>query len=131
MNVTPKIRYALIAAALALFVFACGAFAQQAPKSAPPSYVADPAVYKLIAQNDQFLVIKATWAVGQRDKWHSHLPLAVYPLTDCQSRLYTPDGKSMEITQKAGSVAFLPVVPSHSAENIGTSACEILIVERK
>jgi len=75
--------------------------------------------------------MKAKWAVGQRDAWHSHLPLVAYPLTDCHSRLYTPEGKSREIKQKVGDVTFLPVVASHSSENIGTTECEILIIERK
>jgi ketosteroid isomerase-like protein len=98
---------------------------------APPSYVAAPAVYKLIGENDQFRVIKGKWAPGQRDAWHSHLPLTAYALTDCSTRMYTPDGKTTEIQMKAGSAGLLPVIPSHSAENIGTTACEILIVERK
>jgi hypothetical protein len=59
MQVNPKIRHALIAVALVLFASTCIAFAQGAPKNAPPSYVADPAVYKLIGENEQYVVIMA------------------------------------------------------------------------
>ncbi len=93
--------------------------------------MADSAVYKLVSENDQFRVIMATKAVGQRDAWHSHLPNTVYDLTDCQHRIYTPDGKTIENTAKAGSVFLQSAIPSHSTENIGTAECRQLIVERK
>jgi hypothetical protein len=97
-----------------------GAFAQAAPKEAPPSYVADPAVYKLVEENNLFRVIMVTKPAGSRDAWHSHLP-----------NNYTPDGKHTESTRKAGSVLLQPAIPSHSLENIGKAECKQLIVERK
>jgi hypothetical protein len=109
----------------------CGGFAQTAPKNAPPSYIADPAAYKLLGENDQFLVVMSKKLAGNRDKWHSHLPNVVYNLTDCHLRIYTPDGKTKELNPKAGSLVFQPAIQSHSAENIGSSECDQLIVERK
>jgi hypothetical protein len=123
----------LLALGLDLLVagFTGGAFAQAPPQKAPPAYVADPAVYKLLGENDQFLVIMAKRPAGHRDAWHSHLPNAVYNLTDCDSRIYTPDGKILEAKRKAGVVFLQPAVPSHAVENIGTAECDQLIVERK
>jgi hypothetical protein len=109
----------------------CGVFAQTVTNNAPPSYVADPAAYKLLGQNEQFLVVMSKKLAGSRDKWHSHLPNVVYNLTDCHLRIYTPDGKSKELNPKAGSVVFQPAIPSHSAENIGSAECDQLIIERK
>ena len=131
-----KTRYNVHALTLLAGVTAVGtltgsAFGQEAPKHAPPAYVADPAVYKLLGENDQFLVIMAKKPAGNRDAWHSHLPLTAYNLTDCHQRIYTPDGKSSEVTYKAGTVIFHGAVPSHSVENIGTAECDQLIVERK
>lgn len=108
-----------------------GVFAQGAPKKAPPSYVADPAVYKLIDQNDQFLVIMVQRPVGHRDAWHSHLPNAVYNLTECANRTYTPDGKTRDTKREAGSTVLQPAIPSHALENIGKTECTQIIVERK
>ncbi len=127
------VRWVLPVAVIAFFIPACAGalFAQAAPKDAPPSYVADPAVYKLITENDQFRVIIAKKPVGHRDAWHSHLPNVVYDLTDCDHRIYTPDGKTMENTAKAGSTFLQPAIPSHSTENIGTAECDQIIVERK
>jgi quercetin dioxygenase-like cupin family protein len=98
----------------------------------PTSYKASPEVYKLIAENDQFRVIQATWKPGQRDAWHSHAgALASYLLTDCKSRVHTPDGKYQERSRKAGEANFSPVIASHAVENVGTTECRLVIVERK
>lgn len=95
------------------------------------SYIAAPDVYKLIAENDQFRVILATWKPGQRDAWHSHAPTAIYRLTDCKWRIYTPDGKVLDRSGKSGEINFNPIVPSHSFENVGNTECSFVLVERK
>ena len=101
-------------------------------QNAPPSYVAAPDVYKLLGENDQFRVILSTWKPGQRDAWHSHLgPATVYRLADCKWRIHTPDGKVQERSGKRGEVSFNAIIPSHSFENVGTTECTSLIVERK
>lgn len=97
-----------------------------------PSYKASPDVYQLISENEHFRVIMATWKPGQRDAWHSHAgPLTAYRLTDCKMRSYTPDGKVQERGGKQGAVNYNPIIASHSLENIGTTDCKTLIVEKK
>ena len=60
---------------------------------APLSYDASPEIYKVLSENDDFRVIKATWAPGARDKFHSHpVSFVSYFLTDCTRRFYFPDG---------------------------------------
>jgi hypothetical protein len=101
-------------------------------ESAPLTYTASPDVYKLIAENDEFRVILATWKPGQSDALHSHGgPYALYRLTDCKLQLTTPDGHSDARDGKAGTVSFSPAVAAHSAKNVGSSDCQILTVERK
>jgi hypothetical protein len=98
----------------------------------PPHYKASPDVYKLISENDKFRVIKATWKPGLRDLWHSHSGAeTAYRLTDCQSRIYTPDGESQDGTGKLEEVDVNPMIVSRSFENVGTTECKALIVERK
>lgn len=98
----------------------------------PVSYQADPAVYKLLSENDQFRVILVNRQPGQRDAWHSHAsPQVVYALTDCSTRLYQPDGKFTERDAKKGDVNFGAPSASHAAENKGSAVCQQLIVERK
>lgn len=100
-------------------------------QTVPHSLVASPDVYKVIAENEQFRVIEVTWKPGQRDVWHSHPAAAVYNLTDCTMRVYTPDGKSRDADNKAGSARVNPPVPSHSLENIGQRDCRLIMFEPK
>jgi hypothetical protein len=101
-------------------------------QDAPLSYKASSEVYKLLAENSEFRVVLATWKPGQHDVQHSHSAGVVYRLTDCRARLYGPDGKVLgEGDAKAGSVVLQDAIGSHSFENIGTSDCQTLLVERK
>lgn len=98
----------------------------------PMSHVAEPGVYKVLAENDKFRVVLATWKPGQRDAFHSHPANAAYRLTDCKNKIYKPDGslaRSGEV--KAGSVILQEPVVSHSFENVSDKECQTLIVERK
>ncbi len=97
-----------------------------------PSYKADPAVYKVIAENEHFRVIISTWKPGQRDAMHSHEgPLVGYRLTDCNLKVYTPDGTTNARVAKAGEALFNPIIAAHSVENVGSSECKLVIVEKK
>lgn len=97
-----------------------------------PSYKASPEVYKVIAENEHFRVIMTVWKPGQRDAMHSHEgPLVGYRLTDCNLKVYTPDGKTTARVAKAGEALFNPVIAAHSVENIGASECKLVIVEKK
>jgi mannose-6-phosphate isomerase-like protein (cupin superfamily) len=128
MKKTVYVTLGVLAVSLAL---AIGAGPVKA-KDVAPSYTEDPGVYQLLSENENFRVIMATWKPGQRDKWHSHAGAATsYRLTDCNMRAHTPDGKSTAREGKRGSVAFNPIIPSHSLENIGTTDCQLLIVEKK
>jgi hypothetical protein len=116
---------ATIAAAL---VTATVAFAQ----SSPPTHQADPSVYKIIFEDENFRVIAATWKKGTRDKDHAHpAPSVAYAVTDCSLKVTTPDGKSRDVNSKGGSANAVPTTQSHHAENIGASDCQVVFVERK
>jgi hypothetical protein len=120
--------------AVALIVAAAGiaaAFAVFA-QTVPLSYEASPEVYKLVAENDRYRVVLATWKPGQRDAWHSHPgALIAYNLTDCSNRFYGPDGKFRDRSGKAGAASFFPIVASHSVENMAAADCQVLLVEEK
>jgi hypothetical protein len=101
-------------------------------QNAEPSYKADPDVYKVIFEDNNFRVIEATRKKGVHDKPHGHpLPSVVYSLTDCDTKQYTPDGKSAENKRKAGTAFAAPITASHSAENIGAADCKQIFVEKK
>jgi hypothetical protein len=121
------ITLALSATAL-LSVTSFAALAQ----TAPPTFQADPEVYKVIFEDQNFRVIAATWPKGLHDKAHSHpVPSIVYSLTDCVIRLHAPDGTTRDFNNKAGAAQAAPMTPSHTAENVGPGKCRLLFVERK
>ena len=113
----------------------CAAFAVPGAaiaQNAPPTYQADPDVYKVIFEDQSFRVIASTRKKGVHDKTHSHpVPSVVYFLTDCSTRLHAADGKIVDNTRKAGDVGAVPITQSHSAENIGAADCQAIYVERK
>jgi hypothetical protein len=119
-------RIALFAAAsLAIMP---GAIAQ----TVEPSFKGDPDVYKVIFEDANFRVIEATRKKGVHDKVHGHpVPSVVYNLTDCKTKLYGADGKTSESDVKAGSANAVPVIASHSAENVGDADCKQLFFEKK
>lgn len=105
-----------------------GAFAQ----SSPPTYQADPSVYKVIFEDQNFRVILGTWAPGVTDMPHAHpVPSVAYALSDCALQLTSADGKTVTLHPKVGVVTTVPVTASHTAHNIGSTECRTVFVERK
>lgn len=114
----------------ALLLGAAPAMAEEVP-SAPE---ASPEVYKIIAENDQFRVIEATWKPGQQDKFHSHPADRVSLFeTNCMLRLTNPDNTYRDAKPKAGKAVARTGKPvaSHYAKNMGDSICILRIVELK
>jgi hypothetical protein len=101
-------------------------------QNAPPTYQGDPDVYKVIFEDQNFRVIEAIRKKGVHDKPHSHpLPSVVYNVSDCSTKLYASDGTTRENNSKAGTANAVPIISSHSAENIGPADCRQIFVERK
>ena len=98
---------------------------------APLSFQANPDVYKVLAENDEMRVVLAIWPAGYKDKPHSHPKAAAYTFNDCHARITTPDGKSREVINKAGTARINPAVPSHTFQNIGETECRELKFELK
>jgi hypothetical protein len=122
-----RVTIALGATAL-LYAASSAAVAQ----NAPPTYQADPSVYKIIFEDQNFRVIAATYKAGQTDQSHSHpVPSIAYALNDCTLRTHAPDGKTRDIDVKTGIVNAVPVTPSHTTENTGPKDCHVIFVERK
>jgi hypothetical protein len=101
-------------------------------QTAEPTYKGDPDVYKVIFEDQNFRVIDVNRKKGVRDKPHAHpVPGIIYNVTDCSTKLVTPDGQSRDNVAKAGTASATPVVASHTAENTGSADCHQVIVERK
>lgn len=101
---------------------------------APIASEASPAVYKLVAENDQWRVLRGTWKPGQEDNFHSHSAdrVSLFDM-DCDLRLTKPNGKYKDVHPKAGKAKVRTGKPmkSHKAKNIGSKDCSLWIVELK
>ena len=105
-----------------------GAVAQ----TAEPTYKGDPSVYKVIFEDANFRVIEANRKAGVKDKAHGHpAPSIVYNVNDCKTKLTDADGKTRESVTKAGTANAVPITASHTAENIATTDCKQVFVEKK
>ena len=100
-------------------------------QEAPPPYIADPDVYKIVAEGPTLRMTLNVLKPGQRDKFHSHKETAAYYISECHVRVHTPDGQNVERTIKAGTTAVGGSVSSHSVENIGSTECRVIVTEPK
>lgn len=97
-----------------------------------PSYKASPEIYKVIAENEQMVVILATWPAGIKDNMHSHPKShAAYSLTDCHRKITKDDGTADEKHLKAGSARIAAPIKAHTFENLGNVQCQAVLVELK
>lgn len=101
---------------------------------APIASEASPGVYKLVAENEQWRVLRGTWKPGQEDNFHSHSAdrVSLFDM-DCDLRLTRPNGKHKDVHPKAGKAKVRTGKPmnSHKAKNIGSKDCSLWIVELK
>jgi beta-alanine degradation protein BauB len=102
----------------------------QAPAT-PPSFVASPEIYKVIAENDKYRVIEVVWKPGQRDRVHSHPEAATYYLSDCVLRNHPSGGPPQDGTRLAGRASVRGPIAAHSIENIGSADCRLIMFEPK
>lgn len=123
-------RTILLILAITIVLSLAPVFAADFP-SAPE---ASPDVYKILAENDQWRVIEATWEPGQEDNLHYHTAdrVSLYP-TDCHLRLTSTEGRYIDFTAKAGTANARTGKPvkAFKARNIGDTVCIIRIVELK
>jgi hypothetical protein len=83
-------------------------------------------------EDANFRVIEDNRGPGVKDKAHGHpSPSVIYNVTDCTSKLYNAEGKSVDSVAKAGTASAVPVIGSHQAENVGTANCKQIFVEKK
>jgi quercetin dioxygenase-like cupin family protein len=86
-------------------------------------------VYKLLNENDNARVFKATFNPGDTAKMHHHPDHMVFVLKGGHIKL-TSAGKTDELDLSEGAVVFLDE-QNHEATNTGNSTAELLVVEFK
>jgi len=106
------------------------ASAQPARPSAPDPVVVDPKHYTVEVENEKVRVLRIRYGPHEKSSMHSHPALVSIMLTDCHVRFAYPDGRTEEITAKAGEVRHFPAL-DHLPENLSDKQLEVIGVELK
>lgn len=116
-------RRALFAAAVLLAASAAPAMAQDAAK-------VDSKHYKVEFENAQVRVLRVTYAPNEKSVMHAHPASVVVFLTDAKVKFTLPDGKTKDMTVKAGTTQWNDAA-KHLPENVGDKPFELILVELK
>jgi quercetin dioxygenase-like cupin family protein len=103
--------------------------------SAVPTYAqdavkVDPKHYKVEFENDQVRVLRITYGPGEKSVMHEHPANVAVFLNDIQARFTQPDGKSQDVSAKAGTSQW-NAGGKHLPENVGDKRFELILVELK
>jgi quercetin dioxygenase-like cupin family protein len=90
----------------------------------------DPNHYKVEFENDQVRVLRINVAPGEKSVMHRHPNAVAIFMTDVNGKFTFPDGKTEEVTSKAGETRWTPAI-THLPENTGTQPFEVILVELK
>lgn len=86
--------------------------------------------YKVLSENDQVRILKVHYGPHEKSVMHSHPAGVAVFLTDSTARFTFPDGKTQDMTTKAGDAQYTPAVV-HLPENLGDSGMDVIVVEFK
>ena len=90
----------------------------------------DPKHYKVEFENAQVRVLRITLGPHDKSVMHGHPNCVAVFLTDQHSKFTFPDGKSEEITAKAGQSLYLKAF-KHLPENLSDQPSELVLTELK
>jgi quercetin dioxygenase-like cupin family protein len=99
-------------------------------KSATDAVKADPKHYKVEFENEKVRVLRISYGPNEKSEMHTHPPSVAIFLTDQQSRHTSPDGKTEELSGKAGDVRYMDAW-EHNPENLSDKPFELIVVELK
>lgn len=86
--------------------------------------------YKVEFENDQVRVLRVKVGPKEKSIMHSHPNAVAIFVTDVNGKFTFPDGKTEEISRKAGDVLWTPAI-THQPENTADQAFEVVLVELK
>ena len=90
----------------------------------------DPKHYRVEFENDQVRVLRIQYGPGEKSPMHSHPDGVQVFLTDVHAKFTYPDGKSEEVTGKAGQAVWHPAF-AHAPESLSDKPFELILVELK
>src|SRR5882724_8184239 len=124
-------KYLTMAAVLTLagvLAYGVAAHAQSGGKADPVKV--DAKHYKVDFENESVRVLRISYAPGEKSVMHYHPDSVAVFLTDGMTRMTTPDGKSTDVPEKAGTTVWTPA-GSHLPQNTGNKPFELILTELK
>lgn len=86
--------------------------------------------YSIEVENERVRVLRARYGPHEKSEMHAHPALIGVMMTDGRIRMSYPDGRTEEITGKAGDVMNMPPTV-HQPENLSDQPLEIILIELK
>jgi quercetin dioxygenase-like cupin family protein len=86
--------------------------------------------YTIELENEQVRVLRAKYGPHEKSEMHAHPALIGVMMTDGHIRMSYPDGRTEEITAKAGDIMNMPATV-HLPENLTDEAFEVILIELK
>jgi hypothetical protein len=114
-----RVAMAVIVGLLAV----CSAVGQDPVQIAPEHY-------KVLIDNPQVRVLRATRNGHEKAPMHSHPDYVTVYLTDLNQNITSPDGTVQEVHRKAGSTSFSKAL-THAEDNISDQPLEVIVIELK
>jgi quercetin dioxygenase-like cupin family protein len=117
-------RIAGIVLACSVFALATGAAVAQDPVQVDAKH------YKVTFENEQVRILRVMYGPKEKSVLHEHPNSIAVFLSDGQIKFALPDGKSQEVSVKAGQSVWSPA-EKHLPENIGEKPFELVLIELK
>ena len=90
----------------------------------------DPKHYKVEFENERVRVLRIKYGAGEKSVMHSHPESIAVFLTDAHGKFTYPDGRTEDISAKAGTVQHMDAL-THLPESGSKKAFEVIAIELK
>src|SRR5713226_7797326 len=90
----------------------------------------DPKHYKVVLENDQVRVLRATYGPHEKSVMHEHPASVAVFMKDGHVKFNLPDGTSQEVLSKAHDATWSDA-GKHLPENLGDKAIDVIVIELK
>jgi len=98
--------------------------------SAQDAVKVDPTHCSVISENAKVRILKAHYGPHEKSVMHSHPDAVAVFLNDFTGKFTFPDGKTQDLTSKAGDAQFTPAT-IHLPENTGDKGMDVIVIELK
>ena len=104
--------------------------AQSSARAAQDPVQVDSKHYTVEFENEKVRVLRIKYGPHEKSAMHGHPASVSIFLTDAEGRFNYPDGRSEDLSGKAGQVIYMDAT-IHDPENVGDKPFEVIAVELK